>query len=372
MYRFICFGLLVAFLGACLDPIDLESPPGQSDAVVVQGKLIKGNPSFLEVTIQKIFTFDATSDLINVSGVQLIAESGPTAEIKKIADGFYRTEFINENAFDLQEDDAYKIKVTLFDGRVIESSFEELQIPNAVDEIEFSLQDREIYDANLDRFDIRRKAILNLTSEISNIQQDPKRLRWSVQRHYKLRDSPDAYFIRERNSGEFIQPKTCFVTDDVSLTRFPLFDGFQSDRDQLSFESEIFDGTANDFRFSDTMYFSIVQEALSRDAFKYFTSISELINRSGSMFEPPAGQVNSNLVNVNDPDQDVFGFFYASNQIRSRILILPEMLGETVPAPLCPFPPGEGWRPGQCPFTDCCDCLSIPNSSTTKPDYWIE
>lgn len=356
-------------MSACLDEIELDVPRGESEAIIVEGKLVVGDPSSITVNVQRIFSFDGTSNILKINGVDLIAESGSMTRLEKDSEGEFSQVFDENNPIDLQSTERYKLRVQLFDGRTVESDFQAIQSSDANDELSLSVQTREFFNDELGEFITREKVILDLQSEISNIQSDPKRYRWSVERSYRLTDSPEAYSLRDPDDRQlFLMPKVCYVTDNVALTNSVLFDANDSDQDVFTFEDEIFDGPINDYRYSDTMYLEVVQEALSEGAFTYFDQISKVLGRTGSMFEPPAGQITSNFTNINDAEDDIFGFFYVTQQKRTRVLVTPDMVGS--PAPLCPVPPGEGWRPGQCPFLDCCDCLGLPKSSLKRPDFW--
>jgi len=361
--------LLCLVVIGCLDEIELDVPRGETEAVVVEGKLIKGDPSSIRVTVQKIFAFDGTSNTLKINDVNILTESGGSIELEKDADGEFSQVFDETNPIEILNTEKYKLRIQLFDGRIIESDFQEIQTTNAEDALSLSIQPREIYSEQRGEFVTRQKVILDLQSNITNIQSNPKRYRWSVERTFKLTDSPDAYLLRDPNNrSNFLTPKTCYVTDNVALTSSVLFDGNASDQDNLMFEAEVFDGTMNDYRFSDTMYLEVVQEALSEGAYNYFDQIAKVLDRTGTMFEPPAGQITSNFINVNNAEDEIFGYFYITEQQRTRILVTPDMVGN--PPPLCPAPTGEGWRPGQCPFLDCCDCSALPLSSLSPPEFW--
>jgi len=370
MNNTIYFLFLFCFaMSSCLDEIELDVPRGESEAVVVEGKLVVGDPSSISVSVQRIFAFDGTSSILKINGVDLISESGGTTRLDKDSEGEFSQVFDENNPLELDNSERYKLRVQLFDGRVVESDFQEIQSTNAEDALELSIQPREFFNEDSGDFVTRDKLILDLQSQISNIQSDPKRYRWTVERTYRLGDSPDAYFLRDpEDRQQFLAPKVCYVTDNVALTGSILFDGNDSDQDNFLFEDEIFDGPLNDYRYSDTMYIEVVQEGLSKGAFTYFDQIAKVLGRTGSMFEPPAGQITSNFTNINDADDDIFGYFYVTQQKRTRVLVTPDMVGN--PAPLCPAPTGEGWRPGQCPFIDCCDCLELPTSSLNQPEFW--
>jgi len=366
MLLFFCAGL------SCLDKIDLEVPAGLTDAIVIEGKLVKGEPSFIQVNVQRIFDFDGSKDVLKVSEVDLIEEDGETFPLKKTSDGGFTQVFDRASGINISNDKKYKIRVVTFDNRIIESEFEEVNSSGvANDEITLSKESREIFNAELDRFESREKIILYLNSRISDIQQNPQRFRWTLQRGYKYSDSPDAYQLRNPdNPFEIAQPKTCYVIDEASLNNIVTFNGFDSEQDNFEFTDEIYNGTTNDHRFSDSLYFLINRETLSEGAFNYFDQISQVISRDGNMFEAPPGKIRSNYTNTNDPEDEIFGYFYATESSVTSIYVDPLFVSDPPNSQQCPVPPGEGWRPGRCPFTDCCDCLSIPGSSLDRPAFF--
>jgi len=297
-------------------------------------------------------------------------------------------------------DIGYQIRVELLDGRIIESAFEEVQRIGADDHLSFSLEERETFDEETGDYISIEKAIVELHSTISNLRQDPKRLYWNVDRTYKLSDIADTLGLRDPIvRTKLLENKTCYVTDYPNPSKVMLFDGFSANRDEAEFSAEVFDVIANDHKFLDTMFINVVQESLSEGAFRYYEKISELISLTGNMFESPAGKLGSNFKNITNPDDEVFGYFYATEQKTSRIKITPDMIGDIFAdenswvfnkvgslvwntkngkiRPLCLLQKtGQDEAPnifGECPtYLDkaCCDCLVLENSTTSRPEFF--
>ena len=85
------------------------------------------------------------------------------------------------------------------------------------------------------------------------------------------------------------------------------------------------------------------------------------------MFEPAAGKVITNMRSLNDPQEEVVGFFYATEIDTIRTYVSPEMAG--LPDTLCipwPIPPEV---PVDSPYI-CIDCRIEPRSTFVKPSYW--
>jgi len=375
-------------LVSCIDIVDLEIPAGEIEGVAINAKLVKGTPSSISITAQNVFAFDGNSKKTKIISASLIDKNGLQKSLEKVTDNEYGLEFNDSDRIKIEFENSYQIRVTLLDGRIIESDFEEIQRAGAIDKLDFSVEERDIFTENLGLVS-RERAIVNLSSSISNLQDQPKRLRWYLERTYKLLDSPEYYLLRDpKNNTVFLKNKTCFVSDIPALDNVVLFDGLETNQDKAEFNYELFNGTISDYRFLDTMYFTVVQEAMSERSFEYFSKTSELLSLTGSMFEPKGGKIRSNLVNTTDPEDEIFGFFYATEQIKTRLKITPDFIGEVRAVgpigfnygegrviPLCPGVRNltdENWRPGMCPsgFNECCDCLFLPNSTLTRPDFF--
>jgi hypothetical protein len=98
----------------------------------------------------------------------------------------------------------------------------------------------------------------------------------------------------------------------------------------------------------------------------YWNQVNTVVSREGDIFQDPVGKVPSNFKNADTDDEDVFGFFYATEQEVIRIFVSPEEANN--PNKWCPQPLTEG---GQAP-SDCCDCSTEIGSSTFKPSWWIQ
>ena len=110
---------------------------------------------------------------------------------------------------------------------------------------------------------------------------------------------------------------------------------------------------------------------MSEGAYNYWNQISQVIDRDGNMFEPPAGRILSNFRNVEDNSQaeNAYGYFFATQIDTSRLYVAPEDVG--APTAYCPWPVAQISSPGSCPRFPCCDCLLENGSQLSKPTYWV-
>ena len=77
----------------------------------------------------------------------------------------------------------------------------------------------------------------------------------------------------------------------------------------------------------------VKQYALTQDEYEYWNTLAKTTERTGSLFDPQPAQVTGNIQAVDDPGEQVFGYFSAANQQEQRIFIN-ENIG---PAQFCAY-----------------------------------
>ena len=361
---------LFAGMFSCSDLDDPNLITDTSQSIVIQAKLIKGNPSTIEVEAYNKVDIDGAKRRLNVKDVYLISETGNSIKLEPEKVGTYKQTFGPDTPFDVSFDDRYQLRVELTDGQVMESDFQSVESSIGSDELDFLVEFREYVDNLGDVFELPQ-IILYLKPTMKDLQENPRRYRWFLQRDFRFTDTPHDYEIREpTNPTEFKKPKTCYVNDNLEkATEFiPIHDGYSSVGSQQNLSFEIFSGIIRSV-YSDTMYFSVVKESLSEFGYHVYDQMVNLLEVDSQSFDQTAGNIKSNFVNIDNPKEHVFGYFYVTEQTISRKRITPDMVGN--PEASCPGEPNPHfWSPGQCWDLWCCDCLSIENSTIDKPDFW--
>lgn len=344
---------LLFVLFSCLDEVDLEIPAGLEDSIVIRGELVKGEPSTIIVYVSRIFNFDLASRTpFNARSVDLIDEEGNQLNIVSTQDGVHKHTFSPADPIRVEEGKKYKIRVTTFDARTYESGFEEiLPLPEtgemkAVSSSVTILND-EGRQEELSGIQFSINTPVNITGKDQNA-----RLLWAPERTFKITDNFQT---------------VCYVTGTVNINDIFVLDGtvFDSDtvRDiplsRVLLSSDFFEG----------YYYTIYQKSVSKGAFDYWNQTKQVIERTGNLFEAPAGRITTNIANTEDEDDNVFGYFMAYAQDTLRLYVPPSQFDTEDRAcpPNVPPPPGGG-----CPVPVCCDCASVAGSQVSRPDFWIE
>ncbi len=353
----------------CLDEISFPSLNDEQTAIVVEGSLRKGNPSVARITINRLFDFSAEGlKAVNLREAILLDDEGNEREMKEISPGTYETQIpIDDPVFKVEEGRSYRIQIATFDGREFITRPDPLMpVADAgvatVEQIEKDI---------VDEFGEFAKQDLFLFSVNAPIAIGPDgtagRYRYFLEQTYKLTDSPLPSFFNQEPD----EPKTCFVTEITDVTNVLVFDGNEF-TGTPEVKIPLFEKLRNNTLFSEGYYLTVYQQSLSEDAYRYWNEISQVIERTGNMFEAPAGKIRSNFEPLDGNKKDeVFGYFYVTQEDTVRVPVSPEMADfpeSFCPGPPTPPPPGE-----RClPRFPCCDCLLQPGSTLEQPEFWIE
>ncbi len=352
--RYTSILLLVSMflLGACLDKIDLDVPKGLEDSVVIRGELVKGQPSTLNVYLDRVFNFELESLLpFNARGVFLIDEAGNQVEIPEFGDGFHTYTFFPNDPFQVEIGRKYQLRVSTFDGRVFESALEEImQLPEK-GEMELDLSSITVLD---DRGDLEEIPVIqfyiNAPVNLKDSEQNA-RLLWTPEYTFQITDNGS---------------RVCYVTRNLDFDNILLLDGTILETD---FATRIpLSNIPLNFELNEGYYYSVYQKSLTKGAFDYWNQTKQIIERTGNLFEAPAGRVTTNFKNIADENDNVFGYFTAYAQDTIRIYVPPGEFteeGNRRCPPSVPPPPGGG-----CPVPICCDCASAAGSSIFRPSFW--
>lgn len=355
--------LSLSLMSGCLDEIDLPVESSLSDAIVVEGQLVYGNPSIARITITRLFDFTANSlQPVNVREVLLLDEQDQSVTLPEKEPGNYAVTIDTNQSFKVEPGQSYRLQVTTFDNRKIISRPEPLLATPEPGNVGVTLLKK---DRLNDDGQIVQDDHLSFTINTPITQStDGKAARylWDLEQTFRLTDSPD----RVIENG-----KTCYITQTIDVTGVRVLDGNQypgsSEVAALLYETPV------NYFFSEGYYLTVIQHSLSEGAFTYWDQIRQIIDRDGNMFEAPAGTIKSNFVNVDNQESapNIFGYFYATQTDTTHFYVAPEDAGS--PSMYCPWPANQVPPPsGACPRFPCCECLEENGSQLEKPAFWVQ
>jgi len=108
-------------------------------------------------------------------------------------------------------------------------------------------------------------------------------------------------------------------------------------------------------RFYEKYLSRIEQLSISQDAYLFFNLLGNQLSINGDIFDPPPATIRGNIVNLDNPDEQVIGYFFAADVAVDSVYIHREQLD-------------DHQRPLKINDT----CLRIRNSTTEQPEHWDE
>lgn len=137
-------------------------------------------------------------------------------------------------------------------------------------------------------------------------------IRWEVQEAYQFFpvDLPDPFDQ---------QPLPCYFTGYPDPQRINLF----SNREFAAgnFNNRLVARRGIDEAFQSRYFTNVHQYSLSFGAYSYWSNISSNLSLVGGIFDVPPALVRSNIRNLDDPDEVVYGYFEAALEKISRVSV---------------------------------------------------
>lgn len=343
---------------ACLSEIPLETVPGIRSSVAIRGAVVLSESSHVLVKVTNVNEFRASDipELITDAQVVLVIDNGDRVPIPHRELGQYYLDLSPNDISRLPEAGrSYYLEVTLPDGRQYRSSPEILHPAKPPTRISQRNETRTILNAVGNTVEQEFLRFYVDTPLFDSELSEGSYLKWSFKGTYR---------ITESTLDVPLPPvvKTCYLEEDLNLEGVVLFNGTTVRRPQLTDFFLIEE--PYDYRFYEGYYLTVRQQSLSQKAYEHWEQISDVVNRTGNFFEAPAGKVTGNLYRVDQPSEEVFGYFYATEEAIVHYRVTP---GQSKIRRLCPFLAQPEDRSVN---YLCFECLAHPRSSLEKPDYW--
>lgn len=303
--------IAVALLIGCIEKFN----PGLEDydeLLVIEGSVIK------EDSLQKVKITRSSPvsdpEYHPIAGCQVSVEdnSGNVFVFEDKQDGSYEThipeQYLNYNA-------QFKLKVITPDNNNYESEYEPILESSPVDSIFY---EEEPYQSSSEIFANGLRFYANLKAPEGNTRN----YRWTLKETWEYRAPyiPEAEYLKDSDTIinlPFSDSLTyCWVTSPVkglysSSTQNLVVN--EKKKIPLNYVGE----TSPKIH---TRYSLLVKQyALSENAYAYWNRNKVASSESGGLYQTQPSQSISNIININNPDEIVLGYFWASSYTEKRI-----------------------------------------------------
>lgn len=360
-YRLAVLAGVLCLMGltACLQELVLEIPAEEQSGLVIRGHLLQAEVPLVRVEVTQLSAFADDEPPRALSGaiVILMDDQNNSLEIPQREAGIYELEIPDQTyELEVKEGRSYQLMVATPNGKTYASTIENLHPvpePLALNVNSFT---RDVLNGqgNIQAQEFLQFQI-DTPLEVPG-QTDYANLKWEFFGTYKFQES--------NLTSPYPNTRTCFFTEILDPDRVVTFEGAES-ADPVLRNFLLLDEPL-DYRFTEGFYLTVRQLSLSQEALRYWEGIGQVVERSGNFFEPQPGKIRGNFRNIENDQEEVFGYFFATQERIIRLYVPP---GENRVMPFCPLnaDPGDKSVPAIC-----LDCQSHPGSTLTKPDYWKE
>ncbi len=106
-------------------------------------------------------------------------------------------------------------------------------------------------------------------------------------------------------------------------------------------------------RYMEKYFIGVEQHSISEEAFLFFKLLNNQLSINGDIFDPPPATIRGNMISLDNPDDDVIGYFMASDVSVKSVFIPKDILEEKRVLKV---------------IND--DCRVLFNSTIQRPSFW--
>lgn len=356
--------MIIALLSlslACSEVIDLETE-AEAGQLVIHGRLTNGREGN-RLELSRTTLAGLPPKTVSGASIELFDSEGSQGAYREEDDGVYAY----DGTIVGQPGEAYHVRIQLGDGSVYESIPEIMPEVGARDSLYYVLQ--EIEEGSTQGVTTTRFVVSILAdTEISDNRPDLF-LKWNVEEVFSFEQA----FLPLHNFPWYFR-HTCYMTEELEGQRVDLYDGSELRASRINGKTVTNRSIDDDFR--GVHYFNYIQQNMTAGAYAFWSALDQNTNRVGSIFDQPPGALPTNLFNVNDPNEEVIGYFEVMAVDTARLKITNRIIDRFFPTP-CVTPPEVDFAPFMCfPCIErffepeCLNCLVLPNSSHKRPSYF--
>ncbi len=347
IYKILIIGVVLFSISACIDELNIDVE-GNKRILVVEG-FITTQPGPHRVMISKSAKYGSILDeaIIRETGatVWVRDEDGEQVFFEEDGVGSYYTPV----EFKATVGKKYTLFIVLANGERFVSVPEEIHPVPPIDSLIV------LFKKQPSLSDITFGSGVEVYARWQDPIESDNFYMWDASGIYLLNTRPELFLDRGFFGDPFINPKdccsTCYITEHNVNTELKIFkDNLSNGIEHTELVAYIPDDGG---RFMDKYMVVIEQASLTKEAFQFFDILKNQLSIQGNIFDPPPATIRGNIISLDNPDDEVIGYFRASDSFRDTLFISKDAILETQPI---------RW------VND--DCRVLENSTTEKPPFW--
>lgn len=341
--NWILLSVVFFFYSGCIQEADV--PIGENQRILVVEGGVSTVPKSHLISIARTANYAGILD-----GGEVIKETGATVVVRDsegnsifFEEGEVEGNYYSPPEFAAEIGKSYTLLIQTSDGEVFNSIPQTVEATPAIDALV------PVFVTKTDpvtQFDVYG---LEVYSSFKDSEERDYYL-WSTRGVYSISARPDLHTDALGNPT----PKDCCATCWVSENRISEFRTVNDELFNGDQRNEIVAFIEDDgHRFDSKYYLKVEQSKIPSEAYEFYKILNQLAEIDGDIFDPPPVTSRGNIINIDDPDQNIIGYFYALDVIEEEIFLLPSMLDERAPDII---------------LND--DCRVYKNGFTDRPAFW--
>lgn len=308
--------LLCSLLLATTSCIEQFNPEikGIAGALVVDGSLIKGETQQF-VTISRSTSIDKPEFIPETSClVQIHGDQGTVFDFLEIEPGKYSAEIED---MQLSFNEKYKLKITTNSGEQYESDFETINQSSPIDSI-YHLEEN--FQSSSETHNLGLQFYVDLKAP----EGSSKYYRWKAVETYMYRSQFRLSSYHVPGDTKLIR-KFPPPSDSLQIcwSTAPLSGVYTSTTKNLVVNEKkkipLHYVPSSSYKLSKGYSLLVRQYALGLEAYAYWNNVKLELQESGGIYQNQPSQSIGNIKNINNSDEVVLGFFWASSYTEKRI-----------------------------------------------------
>jgi uncharacterized protein DUF4249 len=339
----------VTFIGSCIDPLDLKIDE-EVNVLIVEGAITtKPGPYHIRLTRSAKYgsIFDGFLRPVQRARIVIRDSDGNNHKLTEspIGPGVYFT----ENSFRPVVGKSYTLLITTPNGNEYTSLPEKIYRASEILGLEAEFSKTPVGDNKfITGFDVYAR--------FQDKPNEDNYYMWKNNGTFQIRTFPERYVARGAPGSPAVpMPKpccaVCWVTERFADRSVQLFSDNNVDGNLVLAPAAFIEDDG--LRFGTKYLVRIEQHTLTREAFQFFKLLKDQTSINGDIFDPPPATLRGNMINLTNPDENVIGYFRASDVSVDSMFLTKEML-------LAPSPINN--------IND--DCRTYKGGTTQKPKYW--
>lgn len=348
MKRILIIAIVLAcggMLGACVDVLDLDTNR-EAKLLIVEGFISTQNgPHTVELKESAKFgsIFEGVISDVEDAKVSVRDDRGRVTFLTETEPGEYQTPV----SFRGVVGSVYTLQIVTEEGVSYTSLPEKLESVVALDAVSTAFKSTPSRDTD---GSVTERSGIEIFAHFSDPEDQVNYYRWRNSGLFELNTNPAGFTDRFGRPAPKSCCDQCWISErDESVYIY---------KDNLTNGKEIVFpmGFVEDDGMKITAKYLLVveQHSLSESAWQFLNTLKGQLEIDGDIFDPPPATTRGNMINLDNPDENVIGYFIASDVVVDSLYLRPTDLERRKQIVNIPD-----------------DCLLVDRSATTdRPSFW--